>query len=191
MIQLPETVDLDEPDELLNTREVVCYFIVAGNQLGAFSIDRTRHTLRVSPAMIFLFLKKKREHTDHCPAHFSLRKNWIEKNKPYTSLWFKLARNVMSNRKRRILTIQLTLPYSKSSSTWKTSTIMRPSLIKVRKFSLCKEWKSSAQVDFNNFSFHFPPPACRGVHRRANDRSGFRFRSSTRDSHWSGYWSQR
>lgn len=47
VIQLPETVDLDEPDDLLNAREVVCYFIVGGNQLGAFSLDRTRHTLTV------------------------------------------------------------------------------------------------------------------------------------------------
>ena len=47
IIQLPETVDLDEPDELLNTRELVCYFIVGGNQLKAFRIDRTQHTLTV------------------------------------------------------------------------------------------------------------------------------------------------
>ncbi len=47
IIRLPETVDLDEPDEVLNTRELVCYFIVGGNQLKAFSLDRAQHTLTV------------------------------------------------------------------------------------------------------------------------------------------------
>lgn len=44
---MPETVDLDEPDDVLNARDAVCYFIVGGNQLGAFSLDRTLHTLTV------------------------------------------------------------------------------------------------------------------------------------------------
>ncbi|EFX87616.1 hypothetical protein DAPPUDRAFT_235424 [Daphnia pulex] len=51
IIQLPETVDLDEPDELLSTRDPVCFFIVGGNQLGAFSIDPTQHTLRVEKTL--------------------------------------------------------------------------------------------------------------------------------------------
>ncbi|EFX79347.1 hypothetical protein DAPPUDRAFT_52523 [Daphnia pulex] len=52
IIQLPETVDLDEPDELLSIRDPVCFFIVGGNQLGALiSIDPTQHTLRVEKTL--------------------------------------------------------------------------------------------------------------------------------------------
>ena len=47
-VQLPETVDLDEPDEKSDIKEEVCYFIVGGNAHGMFSVDRIDHTLRVS-----------------------------------------------------------------------------------------------------------------------------------------------
>ncbi|XP_057365539.1 cadherin-23-like isoform X1 [Daphnia carinata] len=50
-IQLPETVDLDEPDELLSARDPVCYYIVGGNQQGAFSLDRFQHTLTVEKTL--------------------------------------------------------------------------------------------------------------------------------------------
>ncbi|KAI9560285.1 hypothetical protein GHT06_014300 [Daphnia sinensis] len=50
-IQLPETVDLDEPDELLCARDPVCYYIVGGNQQGAFSLDRIQHTLTVEKTL--------------------------------------------------------------------------------------------------------------------------------------------
>lgn len=46
-VQLPETVDLDEPDEKSEIKEEVCYFIVGGNAHGVFSVDRIDHTLRV------------------------------------------------------------------------------------------------------------------------------------------------
>jgi hypothetical protein len=76
IIQLPETVDLDEPDELLSTRDPVCYFIVGGNQLGAFSIDPTQHTLRVHPLRNVLTTK-----TTHSNKKNSrLRKHWIERS---------------------------------------------------------------------------------------------------------------
>ena len=54
MIQLPETVDQDEMDNeegitgiSSSSKEIVCYFIIGGNPLGAFSLDKVKHILRI------------------------------------------------------------------------------------------------------------------------------------------------
>jgi len=48
-IQLPKTVDQDQTDddEEESNKEPICYFIVGGNPLGAFSLDRIKHILRI------------------------------------------------------------------------------------------------------------------------------------------------
>ncbi|KAK6628109.1 hypothetical protein RUM44_010591 [Polyplax serrata] len=43
---LPETIDKDDPDESDESKGEVCYFIVAGNENGAFTLDPLSHELR-------------------------------------------------------------------------------------------------------------------------------------------------
>ena len=47
-MQLPETVDRDEVDELDDPPAQVCYFIISGNDDGLFILDVFKHELTVS-----------------------------------------------------------------------------------------------------------------------------------------------
>lgn len=54
-VQLPETVDRDEVDDLDDPPTQVCYFIISGNDDGLFILDIFRHELTVSHEQITKF----------------------------------------------------------------------------------------------------------------------------------------